>query len=105
MIDKEEFARRVLEARKAETKPIVVQPVAPAMRAQTEAEMAEGKRQSEIHAARKIQNPPRPKSAQELASEGKSGVHSVFRPPARVPDQFKAEGYVEPGQSKSRPYA
>jgi hypothetical protein len=104
VITAEEFTRRVLEARKPEVKPVAVQPLAPAMRAQTEAEMAEGARMSKVHADRKITNPPMPKSAKELAAEGKLGTHAVFRPPAKVPDQFKAEGYAD-GQPKGRTYA
>lgn len=89
--DKKAFVERVMEARKPEEKPVVAQPVAPAILKQTQLEMAAGARMNkhfeQFHAAH-------PQPTGHVPAPGEKTT-SVFRPADYVPDQKKGQGYVE----------
>ena len=84
---KKAFLEKVMEARrKAAAPPPPTQPVPPAVLAQTQAEIAEGKRMQAIHAERAGQRVAPPHDPREGNSV------AVFRPGDYVPDQKKGQG-------------
>ena len=88
-IVKQDFTRRVLEARNPEVKPPSPQPVAPRMLAQTQLEMELGAKMNTHHAELRAKGPtPR------ALSKNEATMTPVFRPADYVPDQKKGQGYL-----------
>lgn len=92
--EKKAFVEKVMAARKPEEKPIVVQPVSPAMVKQREAEMAAGRRMNE-HYEQFHKAHPQPKGPVDDTKHT-----AVFRPADYVPDQKKGQGNVEAHEVK-----
>ena len=87
--EKKAFVEKVMEARTPEAKPVVTQPVAPAILKQTQLEIEAGKR-ANAHYAEFHKANPQPKGPVDSTK-----TTSVFRPADYVPDPKKGQGNVE----------
>ena len=88
---KKKFYDAVMNARKPETKPIVKQPVAPAVTKQTELEIAAGRAAVAKHEAQRTLAARLPKKGVETPAPNNI---PVFRPRDYVPDPKKGTGQV-----------